>query len=59
MVTLAEALSETRTVNVVFPTADGVPLMVPVPALRVSPVGSDPELKDQVYGAVPPDAAIV
>jgi len=35
-------------VKVAFPTADGVPLIVPVAAPRVSPFGRDPELKDQV-----------
>ncbi len=39
--------------------AVGVPLMTPVAGVRVSPAGSVPLVKDQVYGVVPPDAPSV
>jgi hypothetical protein len=35
----------------------GVPLMAPVDEASVSPGGSVPELIDQLYGGVPPEAA--
>jgi len=35
----------------------GVPLTAPVLALRDSPAGSVPLVRDQVYGVVPPVAA--
>jgi hypothetical protein len=59
VVALAEAPSETRTVKVEFPTADGVPPIAPLEGFRVSPAGRDPEVKDQVYGVIPPEAASV
>ena len=34
--------------------ADGVPLIKPVDAFSAKPVGNDPAVKAQVYGAVPP-----
>ena len=49
-------LSVTVAVKVEDPLAVGVPDMAPVDDARVSPVGSLPELIDQVYGAVPPVA---
>jgi hypothetical protein len=45
--------------NVLGPTADGVPLMTPVVASRARPAGRGPVLTDQEYGAVPPTAAKV
>ncbi len=39
--------------------AVGVPLMSPVAGARVSPAGSVPLVKDQVYGVVPPVAVSV
>ena len=36
------------------PACVGVPLIWPVEAVRLSPVGNDPELIDHEYGAVPP-----
>ena len=59
LVVLTDALSETRTVKVEFPTADGVPPIAPLEGFRVSPGGRDPEVKDHVYGAIPPEAASV
>lgn len=49
--------STTLTVNDEFPTFVGVPAMVPVTALSVSPAGRLPDTMDHVYGAIPPDAA--
>ena len=37
----------------------GVPVMAPVALLSVSPVGSEPDVIEYVYGAVPPLAEIV
>jgi hypothetical protein len=45
--------SATVAVKLAFPTAAGVPEIAPV-AFRLSPAGRSPEMKDQVYGAVPP-----
>ena len=54
-VAVCDALSVARTVNVLDPAAVGVPAMVA--PVSVSPAGSVPLARDQVYGAVPPDAA--
>ena len=48
-----ELESLTVTVNNEVPVVLGVPLIWPEP-LRLKPAGKDPELTDQVYGAVPP-----
>ena len=42
------------TVKEVVPDCVGVPLIWPVEAVRLSPVGKDPELIDHEYGATPP-----
>ena len=42
------------TVKLLGPAAVGVPLIVPVLALRDNPAGSDPTLTDQVIAPVPP-----
>ena len=47
------------TVKEVVPDCVGVPLIWPVEAVRLSPVGKDPELIDHEYGAVPPEAVKV
>lgn len=49
-----DTLSITRMVKVDDPTMVGVPDMTP--CARVSPGGSDPLAKNQLYGGVPPDA---
>jgi hypothetical protein len=46
-------LSVTRTVKFAVPTAVGVPLIAPVPALSVNPAGNAPALSDHAYGCVP------
>ena len=38
------------------PEVVGIPVIAPVVALIVKPVGSDPLLIDQEYGLVPPEA---
>src|SRR6266496_1475484 len=50
------ALSVTCTVTEKGPLLKGVPLIVPL-ALRVSPPGRAPELRDHAYGGEPPAAA--
>ena len=50
-----ELESLTLTVNDEVPVVLGVPLIWPEP-LRLKPAGKDPDLTDQVYGAVPPVA---
>jgi hypothetical protein len=40
------------------PRTIGVPEIIP-PEDRFKPVGSDPEIRDQVYGPVPPEATRV
>jgi hypothetical protein len=47
--------SVTFTVKVEVPVPVGVPEMTPE-ELRLRPIGSAPELTDQVYGVVPPVA---
>ena len=54
-VAVRDALSVTRTVNVLDPAAVGVPAMVA--PVSVSPAGSVPLASDQAYGKLPPDAA--
>ena len=54
-VAVCEALSVARTVKVLDPAAVGVPAMVAPVSVR--PAGRVPLASDQVYGAVPPDAA--
>jgi hypothetical protein len=49
--------SVTVNVNVEAPTAEGVPEIAPEALLRLSPVGSFPEVTDQVTGGSPPLAA--
>ena len=52
--------SVTLKVSAVLVTiCDGVPATAPVEAFRVRPVGSVPDVRDQVYGVVPPVAASV
>ena len=46
------------TVNEELPTCEGVPDRSP-PGERERPAGRDPVVNENVYGAVPPDAAIV
>jgi hypothetical protein len=53
---LAESL--TLMLNVDFPLAVGVPLILPA-VESVRPAGSEPEARLQVYGVVPPVAAKV
>ena len=53
------AASVTCTVNDTVPVVVGVPEITPVDATRLNPVGNEPELIDQVYGAVPPLACKV
>ena len=53
------AASVTCTVNDTVPVVVGVPEITPVDATRLNPAGNEPELIDQVYGAVPPLACKV
>jgi hypothetical protein len=46
--------SATATVKDAVPLAVGVPEIRPVDVFRLSPAGRLPEIKDQLYGAVPP-----
>ena len=55
-VVLMPRLSVTCTENENGPLFVGVPLMVP-PALRISPPGSAPDMRDHAYGGDPPAAA--
>jgi uncharacterized protein YqfA (UPF0365 family) len=52
-------LSVTCTVRLLVPASVGVPLITPVEASRLRPVGRLPSVTDQWYGAVPPSAASV
>lgn len=54
-----EPESFTWTVNEKLPVWLGVPLIWPVEAFIVRPGGKEPEVTDQVYGAVPPLAVNV
>ncbi len=51
---LAESLADIVMLN--DPATEGVPLITPVLAFKVRPVGSDPLAIDQVYGVMPPAA---
>jgi hypothetical protein len=53
---VAPTLSATRTIKLKVPSVDGVPLMMPVPAVRFNPAGIVPDITDQANGAVPPVA---
>lgn len=53
------ALSVTIAVNVNVPVALGLPVIAPVEAVNVKPVGSDPVAMLQLYGGVPPVAVSV
>jgi hypothetical protein len=48
LATANKELSRTCTVKVEFPVREGVPPIVPVDASSVKPLGSDPEVTDQV-----------
>ena len=49
-------LSVTRTVNWLTPTVVGMPMILPVLALRKRPAGSEPAEMLQMYGTNPPVA---
>ena len=49
------AESVTRAVKLNVPVDVGVPLMAPLEALSVRPLGKAPAASDQVYGGVPPE----
>ena len=49
-----ELASVTLTVKLLVPVAVGVPEITPVLAANDRPAGNEPELIDQVSGAVPP-----
>ena len=51
--------SVTCTVKLETPVFVGVPEIVPVDEAKVRPVGSDPEERLKVYGAVPPVTVMV
>jgi hypothetical protein len=57
VVCVGDEESLTCTVKDDVPAAVGVPEIWPEEALRVSPAGKEPELIDQEYGDVPPEAA--
>jgi hypothetical protein len=46
-------------VNAYEPAAVGAPLMMPVDAFSVRPVGSEPDVIAKEMGAVPPDVCTV
>src|SRR5215469_9856089 len=48
------AESVTRTVKLEVPTRIGVPVMAPLPELKLSPCGSWPVVTLHVYGGIPP-----
>ena len=48
--------SATEKVKLLVPLAVGFPEITPVDAARLSPAGRVPEVRDQVYGLVPPVA---
>src|SRR6266850_8153339 len=58
-VAVIPVLSVTVNTAVEFPSAVGVPLTTPAPALRDKPVGKTPPNSIQVNGAVPPVVARV
>jgi hypothetical protein len=43
----------TSSVKLAVPTDAGVPLITPLDAFKVSPLGSDPAVTDQVIGLLP------
>jgi hypothetical protein len=51
-------LSLTATVKLETPAAEGVPLIVPA-EVKEMPAGNAPEVRDQEYPPVPPEAASV
>ena len=51
-----ELESVTLTVKLNWPADAGVPEITPVLAFRLTPGGGAPEVTDQAYGCVPPDA---
>ncbi len=51
--------SVTFTVKVLVPVPVGVPEITPVVDASVRPAGNVPDVRDQVYGGVPPAAATV
>ena len=53
-VTAAPALSATRTVKLETPFVEGVPVITPVAATMLRPVGNVPAVTDHVRGEVPP-----
>src|SRR5438105_3224839 len=57
-VAVVEELSVNRMVKVETPVVVGVPVITPE-ADSVNPAGKVPEVIDQVYGGLPPDAARV
>lgn len=58
-VAISEFVSITWTVMLFVPVTVGMPEMIPVLGAKVRPVGSAPEVRDQVYGVTPPVAASV
>jgi hypothetical protein len=46
-------------VNAYAPAAAAVPVIAPVEAFKVNPVGNDPAETENVTGAVPPDVCTV
>src|SRR5436305_5311682 len=57
-VTVAAAASMARTLNAKVPVADTLPETTP-PTERLSPLGSDPVARCQLYGGSPPLACSV
>jgi len=57
-VAVCEALSDTRNVTLVVPAAVGVPVIDP-DEIRLSPAGNDPDIKEKLYGVLPPVAVKV
>ena len=51
--------SVTLTVNEAVPAVVGVPEITPVEVTRLNPAGSEPALRLQLYGVVPPLACSV
>jgi hypothetical protein len=49
-------LSFTVAVNEVVPTAVAAPLIKPVEPFSTNPAGSAPDVMDQAYGGLPPEA---
>jgi hypothetical protein len=51
--------SVTWTVKLLVPTTGETPEIIPVEGSRVKPDGSEPALRDQIYGCLPPLAVRV